>query len=170
MNGLVSRYPEEVQRIIAKYPAGQKRSAVMPLLHLAQHSTGAISRQDVAEIAALLEMTTTEIASIIGYYTLYHEQAEGKYRFQICSDMPCALRGADRFLEDLCRELGIRPGETTADGLITVEAVPCLAACDRAPMFQVQTGADVSYYERQTLESAMHLVDELRKKNQEAEA
>jgi NADH-quinone oxidoreductase subunit E len=170
MSGLIEEYSDEVQRILAKYPTGEKRSAVMPLLYLAQRRTGFISKQDAAEIAGLLDMTTTEIATIVGFYTLYHDEPGGKFRFQICSDMPCALRGADQFLEELCRELGIRPGETTPDGLITVEAVPCLAACDRAPMFQVQSGTEITYHEHQTVESAMSLVKELRKQNGEGAA
>jgi NADH-quinone oxidoreductase subunit E len=170
MNGLASKYPEEIQRIIAKYPAGQKRSAVMPLLHLAQREAGFISKQAVVDIADLLDMTTTDVVTIIGYYTLYHDQPEGKFRFQICNDLPCALRGADHFLEELCKALGIQPGETTPDGLITVETVACLAACDKAPMFQVQAGDEISYHERQTVESALKLVEELRKKAGEVSA
>jgi NADH-quinone oxidoreductase subunit E len=73
----------------------------------------------------------------LGFYSLYYDE-QRQYRMQVCTDLPCALRGADRFLEDLCGNLGIKVGETTPDGLVTLEAVMCLAACDKAPMFQVQ--------------------------------
>ena len=104
----------------------------------------------------------TEVASIVGFYSLYYDEPAGRYRIQVCTDLPCALRGADKFLQELCARLGIKPGETTADGLITVEAVMCLAACDKAPMFQVQSGAGLAYHENQTVESALALIEQLR--------
>ena len=67
----------------------------------------------MAEIAAMLELDVTEVASIVGFYTLYHDEKAGKYRMQVCTDLPCALRGADKFLEALCGNLGIKVGETT---------------------------------------------------------
>jgi len=160
---LAEKYSDEVQTILAKYPPDQKRSAVMPLLYLAQREQGFVSFHSIQEIAELLEISTTEVGSIIGFYTLYHDQPGGKYRIQVCTDLPCALRGAEQFLEELCDKLGIQAGETTPDGLITVEHVMCLAACDRAPMFQVQTGDGLSYHENQTVESAMRYIESLRK-------
>jgi NADH-quinone oxidoreductase subunit E len=99
----------------------------------------------------------------VGFYTLYYDEPAGKYRVQVCTDLPCALRGAEDFLEKLCENLGIKVGGTTPDGLVTVEAVMCLAACDKAPMFQVQTGEGLSYHENQTVETAMNLVKTWRK-------
>jgi len=160
---LAEKYSDEVQTILAKYPPDQKRSAVMPLLYLAQREQGFVSFHAIQEIAEILEISTTEVGSIIGFYTLYHDQPGGKYRIQVCTDLPCALRGAEQFLEELCDILGIQAGETTPDGLITVEHVMCLAACDRAPMFQVQTGDGLSYHENQTVESAMRYIESLRK-------
>lgn len=160
---LAETYPKEVKQILAKYPPEQKRSAVMPLLHLAQLQAGYVDRHAVQEIAALLEMTETEIASIIGFYTLYHDKPEGKLRIQVCTDLPCALRGADTFLADLCAKLGIQPGETTPDGLITVEAVMCLAACDKAPMFQTQGPHGIEYHEHMTVEKTMELIEGFKK-------
>jgi NADH-quinone oxidoreductase subunit E len=162
---LAEKYPKEIKQILAKYPPEQKRSAVMPLLHLAQLQEGYVDRHAMQEIAALLEISETEIASIIGFYTLYHDKPEGKLRIQVCTDLPCALRGADKFLADLCGKLGIQPGETTPDGLVTVEAVMCLAACDKAPMFQTQGPNGIEYHENMTVEKTMALVDALRKSN-----
>ena len=141
MNRLQEKYANEIQQQLAKYPPDQKRSAVMPLLYIAQREGGYVSKHDIDDIASICDMTTSEVASIIEFYTLYHDQQEGKIRIQVCNDLPCALRGADKFLAELCEALGIQPGETTPDGLITVETVMCLAACDKAPMFQSQSPA-----------------------------
>ena len=164
MNILAEKYPQEIETILAKYPPEQKRSAVMPLLYLAQRENGYISRQAMAEIAEILDISTTEVGSIIGFYTLYYDEPGGKYRLQVCTDLPCALRGAEQFLEQLCENLGIQVGETTPDGIVTVEHVMCLAGCDKAPMFQVQSGDGLTYYENQTVKSAVELVERLRRR------
>jgi NADH-quinone oxidoreductase subunit E len=134
----------------------------MPLLYLAQREQGYITKQAMAEIAEVLEIATTEVASIVGFYSLYYDKPGGKYRIQVCTDLPCALRGAEEFVEKLCENLGIRVGETTPDGLVTLETVTCLAGCDKAPMFQVQTSEGLVYHENQTVESAMKLIDSWR--------
>jgi NADH-quinone oxidoreductase subunit E len=159
---LAEKYPKEVEKIMAKYPPEHKRSAVMPLLYLAQREEGYVDRHAMRDIAALVDVTETEVASIIGFYTLYHDKPEGKLRIQVCTDLPCALRGADQFLSDLCAKLGIEPGGTTADGLITVEPVMCLAACDKAPMFQTQGPDGIKYHENMTVETTMELIDGLK--------
>jgi len=160
---LIEKYQEEINTILAKYPPDQKRAAVMPLLYLAQREQGYVTKQAMNEIAAILGISSTDVASIVGFYTLYYDEPGGKYRIQVCTDLPCALRGAEDFLEKLCENLGIRVGETTPDGLVTVEAVMCLAACDKAPMFQVQSGEGLSYHESQTVESALKLVQSWQK-------
>jgi NADH-quinone oxidoreductase subunit E len=123
---------------------------VMPLLHLAQRGKSFVSRVDIAEIAEITEVSTTDVASIVGFYTLFHDVPEGKIRMQVCTDVACDLRGAREYLAALCAELGVKPGETTPDGLVTIEEVKCLAACDRAPMFQSQIGGELEYHENQT--------------------
>ncbi len=165
MNALADRYPTEIAEILSRYPGGFKRSAVMPLLYVAQRDTGHVTQADMQAIAELLEITKTEVASIVGFYTLYHDVPEGKYRLQVCTDLPCALRGADAFLAGLCQNLAISVSETTADGLFTIEEVKCLAGCHHAPLFQVQTGDGISYHENQTVETAMAFVEEMRKKD-----
>jgi len=166
---LAEKYPKEVKKIFAKYPPEHKRSAVMPLLYLAQNKEGFVDRHAMQEIAALVDITETEVASIVGFYTLYHEKPAGKLRIQVCTDLSCALRGADQFLTDLCAKLGIEPGGTTADGLVTVEPVMCLAACDKAPMFQTQGSDGIKYHEHMTLDKTMELINEF-KKGKEAKA
>jgi NADH-quinone oxidoreductase subunit E len=164
---LKDTYPQEVAQILAKYPPEHKRSAVMPLLYLAQRARGYVTKSAIQDIAALLELGETEVASIVGFYTLYHDRQEGKYRMQVCTDLPCALRGAEQFLESLCGNLGIKVGETTADGLITIEAVMCLAACDKAPMFQVQGPDGIAYHENMTVDRTLELIEALRKGGKE---
>ena len=156
---LMEKYPKEVEKILAKYPLEYKRSAVMPLLYLAQREEGYVDRHAIHDIAEMLDITDTEVSSIIGFYTLYHDKPEGTLRVQVCTDLPCALRGADQFLADLCEKLGIEPGGTTTDGLITVEPVMCLAACDKAPMFQTQGPDGIKYHENMTVEKTLELID-----------
>lgn len=158
---IAEKYAAEIQTILSKYPPDQKRSAVMPLLYLAQRDGGYVTRDEMIEIGEILDITPTEVASIIGFYTLYYDQPGGKVRVQVCNDLPCALRGADEFLENLCENLGIKVGETTPDGSVTLEAVMCLAACDKAPMFQVQSPEGLAYYENQSVNSALEVIQGL---------
>jgi NADH-quinone oxidoreductase subunit E len=160
---LAEKFPKEVKQILGRYPAEFKRSAVMPLLYLAQREDGYITKAAMQDIADMLEIGVTEVGALIGFYTLYHDKKEGKYRMQVCTDLPCALRGADEFMNSLCSNLGIQVGETTPDGLITLEAVTCLAACDRAPMFQLQSADGLEYHEDMTVDRTMELVEALRK-------
>ncbi len=164
---LSKKYPKEVKQILAKYPPEHKRSAVMPLLYLAQREEGYITREAMQEIAQILEISLTEVGAVVGFYTLYHDRREGKYRMQVCTDLPCALRGADQFMDSLCANLGIQIGETTPDGLVTLEAVTCLAACDRAPMFQIQSPEGLEYHENMTVDRTMELIAALRQAREE---
>jgi NADH-quinone oxidoreductase subunit E len=162
VNTLAEKYMDDIQAVLEKYPADQKQSAVMPLLYMAQREYGYVTKQAMQEIAEILDMSATEVASLVGFYSLYYDEEGGKYRVQVCTDLSCALRGAEEFLEKFCENLGIQVGETTPDGLVTVEKVMCLAGCDKAPMFQVQTGEGLTYYENQTEESALKQVERWR--------
>src|SRR5258706_11741574 len=159
---LAKKYPKEVKQILSKYPPEGKRSAVMPLLFLAQREEGYVNKAAMQDIAEILDITETDVASIVGFYTLYHDEKAGKYRMQVCTDLPCALRGADTFMDDLCGNLGIKVGETTADGFVTLEAVTCLAACDKAPMFQTQGPDGIKYHENMTVEKTKDLISMLK--------
>ncbi len=163
---LAENNAQEIEAILAKYPPDQKRSAVMPLLFLAQREYGSLSREVISEVSELLGLQPTEVASLVGFYTLYHDRPGGKYRIQICTDLPCALRGAQAFADELCERLGIEMGGTTPDGQVTVEAVKCLAACDRVPIFQLQEPNGIHYYEDQSVGSAMAVIEALRVKGQ----
>ena len=160
---LSKKYPKEVKQILSKYPPEGKRSAVMPLLFLAQREEGYVSKAAMQDIAKILDITETDVAAIVGFYTLYHDKKEGRHYIQVCRDLPCALRGADEFMKSLCANLGIKVGETTPDGVVTLEAVTCLAACDKAPMFQIQGRNGIKYHENMTLDRTMELVEALKK-------
>lgn len=152
---LLKKYPSVIEHILAKYPPEQKQSAVMPLLHLAQKEKGFVSRDQIDEIAGITGLSSTEVASVIGFYTLFHDEPGGKIRIQVCTDVACDLRGAKEYLHAICQALDIKPGETSADGMVEIEEVKCLAACDRAPMFQSQIGDELEYHENQTPEKTL---------------
>jgi NADH-quinone oxidoreductase subunit E len=161
---LLDTHKEEIDHHLAKYP--DKRSAVMPLLYIAQEEYGHITPEAVEEIASILELDVTHVKGIIGFYTMYYDQPKGKYLIQICTDLPCALKGAEQFSEHVCQKLGIKPGETTPDGLFTVENVMCIAACDRAPVMQV----NFHYYENLDYEKVDKLLEELRREHEASDS
>lgn len=162
MNELLQQYPGEIERILAKYPANFRKSAVMPLLYLAQRDLGYLTKKQIGDVAEITGLSITDVDSVAGFYTLFHQEPGGRYRVQVCTDLPCALRGAEEFLSKLCENIGLRLGETTPDGMVTIEEVTCLAGCHHAPMFQVQSGSDIAYYEDQTVESAAKVIAGLR--------
>lgn len=162
---LATKYPMEVEQILSKYPPVGRRSAVMPLLFLAQREEGYVNKAAMQDIAKILEITETDVASIVRFYTLYHDKKEGRYRMQVCTDLPCALRGADEFMQAVCDRLGLNAGETTADGFLTLEAVTCLAACDKAPMFQIQGPDGLKYYENMNVDKTVDLIATLKRKS-----
>ncbi len=161
---LLDTHKEEIDHHLAKYP--DKRSAVMPLLYIAQEEYGHITPEAIEEIASILELDVTHVKGIIGFYTMYYDQPKGKYLIQICTDLPCALKGAEQFSEHVCQKLGIKPGETTPDGLFTVENVMCIAACDRAPVMQV----NFHYYENLDYEKVDKLLEELRREHEASDS
>lgn len=162
MNELYQKYEKEIQEIFSRYPENYKQSAVMPLLFLAQREKGYVPREALGQIAEITGISETEVAAVLGFYTLFQEEPGGRYRIQVCTDLPCALRGAETYLRDLCAALGVKEGETTADGLFSVEAVKCLAACHRAPMFQLQGDGEIKYYENQSVELTLQVIEGIR--------
>ncbi len=127
-------YAEEIAGLLARYP--DKKSAVLPLMHLAQEEYGYMSYEAMREVAELLNLDPTHILSLAGFYSLYYEEPTGTYVLEICNDLACALRGADEFVEMATGKLNIPVEGTTSDGLFTIKTVMCLGACDRAPMLQ----------------------------------
>ena len=148
---------QELEVILKKYP--DKRSAVLPALYLAQREKNWLDDADIAAVAEALDISVTHVHSIIGFYTLFRKQQTGKYMVQVCTDLPCALRGAEDFFKRLCQRLGLGAhGGTTDDGLFTVEEVVCLAACDKAPCLQI----NLEYYENLTDEQIDAIIAGLR--------
>ena len=164
---LAEKNQKEIDQILGKYPPEEKRAAVLPLLYLAQREYGYITVQAIDEVAALLELDPTQVGGLVGFYTLLHDHPGGVYKVQICTDLPCTLRGAEKFAAQICENLGVQFGETSEDGMIMVEAVMCLAGCDKAPMFQVQEPDGIHYHEDQDVESAMKIIKELRKRGKD---
>lgn len=172
---LAEKYTAEIEAILKKYP--DKRSAVLPVMYLAQEAYGYMSQDAMRDVASVLDLDPTHVLSLAGFYSLYYEDPVGRYVLEICNDLPCALRGADDFVEMACHKLGVGVEETTADGLFTIKTVMCLAACDKAPMLQVnlkyeenldeekfdalitrlrsQAGSDDTYYGVEALKQAV---------------
>jgi NADH-quinone oxidoreductase subunit E len=149
----------ELGEVLKKYPL--KQSAVLDALYIVQREKNYLTDDDIQAVAGALSMTVTEVSAIVGFYTLFRRQPTGKYLIQVCTDLPCALRGAEVFFRRLCERLGLPPdGGTTADGLFTVEEVVCLAACHRAPVAQI----NLEYYENLTDEAMNVVIANLRER------
>jgi NADH-quinone oxidoreductase subunit E len=153
---LAEKYAERIEKLRSKYP--DKRSTVMMMLYIAQEEYGWLPEEALRDVAELCDLDPTEVKTIAGFYTMYSEKPKGKYWLQVCTDLPCALRGADQFFEDLKAYLGVEEGEITSDGLFTVEHVMCLAACDKAPMLQ----CNFHFHENLNMEKMRPLLDQWR--------
>ncbi|HQR92192.1 MAG: NAD(P)H-dependent oxidoreductase subunit E [Sphingobacteriia bacterium 39-39-8] len=128
----------KVNEIIARYPEGKQKSALLPLLHLAQDSFGGwLSAETMDYVAELLQITPIEVYEVATFYSMYNTKPVGKYLFEVCQTGPCMLNGSDNIIDYIGKTLGIKPGETTTDGLFTLKTVECLGACGYAPMMQL---------------------------------
>jgi NADH-quinone oxidoreductase subunit E len=125
----------EVRRLQALYP--DRRGALLPVLHLAQDTFGHVSLEVQEYVAGLFDLSPAHVHEVVTFYTLYFQQPKGRHVIAVCHNLSCHLAGAREILAHLRRRLGIEPGETTADGRITLQAVECLCACEAAPMAQV---------------------------------
>jgi NADH-quinone oxidoreductase E subunit len=147
------------QAIIQRYPAGRQASAVMPLLTLAQDQNGGwLSRAAMDYVAGYLGMPPIRVYEVATFYTMYNLRPIGRHHVQVCTNLPCALRGAQRIVEACRQRLDVAPGETTSDELFTVSEVECLGACVNAPVVQI----DHDYYEDLTAETMVEILDTLR--------
>ena len=128
---------KEVERIIAFYPEGKHKSAVIPVLHLAQKEFGGwLSTETMDYVASVLKLAPIEVYEVATFYSMYNLKPVGKYMFEVCQTGPCMLNGSDGIIQYIFDKLGIKPGETTADGMFTLKTVECLGACGYAPMMQ----------------------------------
>ncbi|GAC57615.1 NADH-quinone oxidoreductase subunit E [Gordonia hirsuta DSM 44140 = NBRC 16056] len=146
----------DARPIIARYP--QSRSALLPLLHLVQSHDGYLTRAGIGLCAQLLDLTLAQVASVATFYSMYRREPTGEHLIGVCTTTLCAVMGGDAILDRLCTHLGLEPGQTTEDGAVTVQSVECNAACDFAPVVMVNW----EFFDDQTPESAVALVDDLR--------
>lgn len=149
----------KAKAIIAKYPAGRQRSAVMPLLDLAQRQEGWVTRAAMEVVAEMLDMPPILVYEVATFYTMYNLKPVGKHHIQVCTNVPCQLRGADEVVAACRKELGIGLGETTPDGQFSLAEVECLAACVNAPVIWI---AD-DYYEDLDADSTRKLIQALKR-------
>jgi NADH-quinone oxidoreductase subunit E len=143
------------QELIARYP--ERRSALLPILFLLQAEDGYVSPAGVAQAAGLLGLSKAEVGAVATFYTMFRRRPVGKYLVSVCRTLPCQLRGSREIAEALAERLGVPIGGTDQSGMVTVEEVECLAACDGAPVVQVNT----ENYERLTVEEALGLLESL---------
>ncbi len=122
----------EIERARARYPRPQ--SAVLPALHAAQEEVGYLSPEALDDVAEALGLPVTEVASVATFYSMFFTEPVGRHKIRVCTNLSCYLNGCEEILDHLCRTLGVRPGETTADGRVLVEVAECLAACEEAPV------------------------------------
>ena len=154
---LLEKYQDEIEQIISHYPV--RRSALLPLLNLAQREEGYVSETAMKEIARILRLTPPQVYEVVTFYTLLSLKPIGKFHIQVCRSLMCALVGSDTLLDCLQARLGIRPGETTPDRLFTLSTVECLASCGTGPMMQIND----DYYERLTEEKVDRILADLKR-------
>lgn len=147
---------DEMRELMSRYP--QARSALLPMLHLAQSAQGRITTEAINMCAELLDLSAAEVSGVATFYTMYKRQPMGKHHVGVCTNTLCAVMGGDEIFERLCGHLGVGNDETTEDGAITLEHLECNAACDFAPVMMVNW----EYFDNQTPESAIEVVDKLR--------
>jgi NADH-quinone oxidoreductase subunit E len=154
--------PETMARFaheVAKYPAEQKQSAVMACLAIVQHEQGWVSAVAEEAVAGYLGMAPIAVREVTTFYNMYNQQPVGKYKLNVCTNLPCALRDGDKALDHLCRKFGVEPYGTSADGLFTVQPSECLGACADAPVMLVNDRQMVSFMSNDRLDD---LVDTLK--------
>ncbi len=148
------------KHIIQKYPEGRQRSAILPLLSLAQkQNNGWLSMSAMEHVANILEIPTIKVYEIASFYSMFNLQPVGKYHLQICGTTPCYLRGAEKIRKICEKKLNIKLGETTKDNLFTLSEVECLGACSVAPVMQVN---NEQYYENLDEEKLLALLDKFK--------
>lgn len=153
-----ARLRQDAAEVIARYPSGHARSALLPLLHLMQSEDGYVSVDGVALCAELLGMTQAEVSAVATFYTQFKRHPNGEYNVGVCTNALCGILGGDEIYDALAEHLDIEHDETTADGKITLEKIECNAACDYAPVIMVNW----EFFDNQTPQGAVEMVDRLR--------
>ena len=150
----------KVKELIARYPDGKQKSAILPILHLAQeHFGGWLSTEVMDYVAELLSILPVEVYEVATFYSMYNLRPVGKYVFEVCQTGPCMINGSDEIIQYIKTTLAISVGETTSDGMFTLKTVECLGACGYAPMMQMGK----TYREHLTKEKVDSIISECRK-------
>lgn len=153
---------DKVEEIISRYPEGKRKSALLPVLHMAQAEFGGWLSADVmAYVAGLLKLKPIEVFEVATFYSMFRLEPVGKFVFEVCRTAPCCLNGAEHIIEHISNKLGIKDGETTSDGLFTLKTVECLAHCGHGPVMT----AGWKYYEDLTVEKIDELIENCIKEN-----
>ena len=146
-------------REVAKYPAEQKQSAVMACLAIVQHEQGHVSAEAENAVAAYLDMAPIAVHEVTTFYNMYNQQPVGRFKLNVCTNLPCQLRDGETALQHLCHKLGVEPYGTSADGVFTLQPSECLGACADAPVMLVNDRQMLSFMSRERLDE---LVDTLK--------
>lgn len=156
---LREKHGPEIDALLARYD--QKRSAVIPLLYIAQDEYGHLTDEAIREVAGILSLPPTDVFEVVGFYTLFYNKPVGTWMLQVCDDVPCCFLGAEQLVAQLEEKLGIKVDQTTPDGMFSLQRVKCLADCDRAPLLQ----ANLEYYRNlDTAEKVDAMLSELRQR------
>lgn len=151
----------EVEAIINRYPEGKQKSALLPILHLAQQEFGGWLDVPVMDyVASILKIEPIEVYEVASFYSMYNLSPVGKYMFEVCQTGPCMINGSDNIIAYIKEKLNINAGETTADGMFTLKTVECLGACGYAPLMQLGK----NYREHLTKEKVDTIIEECRAK------
>jgi NADH-quinone oxidoreductase subunit E len=152
----------EVTKIISRYPEGKQKSALLPVLHLAQDTfDGWLDVPVMDYVASLLSIEPIEVYEVASFYSMYNLKPVGKYVFEVCHTGPCMINGSDDITDYIKQKLNIKVGETTADKMFTLKTVECLGACGYAPMMQLGQ----NYREHLTKDKVDAIIEECRSKN-----
>lgn len=149
---------EKVVKLFDNYPT--KKAAIMPVLYIAQEQNGYISGEVIKEVSTILEITEEDVMGVVTFYTMYHQHMPGKYHLQVCTNVSCMLRGAYEIWEAVKAKTGLKNGQTSADGLFSLEEVECMGSCGTAPMIAVNE----DFHENLTKEKTLELIDSLNQK------
>lgn len=155
---LYAKHQAEIDAILARYPI--KRSALLPLLYIAQDEYGRLDESSIREVAEILDLPYTDVFEVVGFYTLFYNEEVGRFVLDVCDDVPCCFCGAEELISDLEDRLKIKAGYTTDDKLFTLRRVKCIAACDQAPVMQV----NLEFRNKVTPDQVPALLEELRQK------
>jgi len=149
---------KRVEAILAIYPDGHKRAAMIPLLDLAQRQHGWLPIAAMHEVAEILSLPRMRVYEVATFYTMFMRKPTGKYHLQVCTTTPCWLRGSDEILDTIKEKLNLKVGETSSDGMFTISEVECLGACVNAPMVQIND----DYFEDLTVKDTEEILSDLK--------